>query len=145
MYTDYIRNQDASLVGLLRRCRPACATARQGLALHSRVFYAECMAVHAYRTVAEAVRDLERRGFAANFEMINKAFRAVDSGKTFTPDDLTIVEHYRFEGASDPEELAVVYAIQARDGTRGSLVDAYGAYANPELSAFLKDVPIHEA
>ncbi|HMU56398.1 MAG TPA: hypothetical protein PKA61_15410 [Nitrospira sp.] len=144
MYTDYIRNQDASVVGLLRRYRPACATARQGLALHSRVFYAECMAVHAYRTVAEAIRDLERRGFTANFEMVNKTFRAVDSGKTFTPDDLAIVEHYRFEGASDPEELAVVYAIQARDGTRGSLVDAYGAYANPELSAFLKDVPIHE-
>jgi hypothetical protein len=38
----------------------------------------------------------------------------------------------------------VVYTIQAMDGTRGVLVDAYGAYANPDLSSFLKDVPIHE-
>jgi hypothetical protein len=97
-----------------------------------------------YQTVAEALRDLEQRGFTANFELIGKTFRAVESGKTFKPDDLTIVEHHRFEGSSDPEELAVVYAIQAEDGTSGILVDAYGVYANPDLSAFLKDVRIHE-
>jgi hypothetical protein len=43
-----------------------------------------------------------------------------------------------------PEEMAVVYAIEAQDGTRGTLVDAYGTYANPDLSTFLKDVPMHE-
>lgn len=108
------------------------------------MLYAYRMSVKAYTTVAEAVRDLERRGFTANFELIAKTFRAVESGKTFNPDDLTIVEHHRFEGSSDPEEMAVVYAIQARDGTRGVLVDAYGVYANPDLSAFLNDVRIRE-
>jgi len=102
------------------------------------------MGLHVYQTVADAVRDLEKRGFTANFEMIDKKFQAAGSGRTFMSGDLKIVEHYRFEGASDPEELAVVYAIQAVDGTRGNLVDAYGAYANPDLSAFLKDVPISE-
>ena len=106
--------------------------------------YAECMSDKVYQTVAEALRALERRGFTANFELIGKTFRAVGTVKTFNPDDLTIVEHHRFEGASDPEELAVVYAIQAADGTSGILVDAYGVYANPDLSAFLKDVRIHE-
>lgn len=108
------------------------------------MLYAEAMVTKAYTTVAEALLDLEKRGFNANFELIGKTFRAVGSGKTFNPDDLTILEHHRFEGSSDPEEMAVVYAIQAADGTRGVLVDAYGAYANPDLSAFLKDVPIRE-
>jgi hypothetical protein len=117
---------------------------RYGVALCDVMFYADCMGVKAYMTVDEALRDLEQRGFTANFELIGKTFQAVDSGKTFNPDDLTIVEHHRFEGSSDPEEMAVVYAIQARDGTRGTLVDAYGMYANPDLSAFLKDVRIRE-
>jgi len=95
-------------------------------------------------TVTETLHALEQRGFTANFELIGKTFRAVESGKTFIPDELTIVEHHRFEGSSDPEEMAVVYAIQAGDGTRGVLVDAYGVYANPDLSAFLKDVLIRE-
>ena len=106
--------------------------------------YAECMGNKVCQTVAEAVRALEERGFTANFELIGKTFRAVESGKTFKSGDLTIVEHHRFEGSSDPEEMAVVYAIQAADGTSGILVDAYLVYANPDLSSFLKDVRIDE-
>jgi hypothetical protein len=102
------------------------------------------MGTATYKSVREAIQGLAARGFSANFEMISGTFRAVDKGKAFTPAELTIVEHHRFEGASDPEDLAVVYAIAAQDGTRGVLVDAYGVYANPEISAFLKSVKMQE-
>jgi hypothetical protein len=94
--------------------------------------------------MAEAVQGLKQRGFTANFEYLKKAFRAVGTGKTYTPDQLTIVEHHRFEGASDPDDLSVLYAIEATDGTRGAVADAYGPYANPELGAFLKKVKMRE-
>lgn len=97
-----------------------------------------------YKTMAEAVRGLKERGFAANFEFLKNVFRDTESGKTFQPDELTIVEHHRFEGVSDPDDLSIVYAIEANDGTRGTLTDAYGVYANPDLSAFLKTVPMRE-
>jgi hypothetical protein len=97
-----------------------------------------------YKTMTEAIQDLKRRGFTSNFEFLNNAIRAVDSGKTFKADDLTIVEHHRFEGASDPDDMSVVYAIEASDGTRGILVDAFGVYANPDLGAFLKNVKMRE-
>jgi hypothetical protein len=97
-----------------------------------------------YETMTEAIQDLKRRGFTSNFEFLNNAFRAMDSGKTFKADDLTIVEHHRFEGASDPDDMSVVYAIEAADGTRGILVDAFGVYANPDLGAFLKNVKMRE-
>src|SRR6059036_2652187 len=67
-----------------------------------------------------------------------------DSGKTFTAQQLTIVEHHRFEGASDPDDMSVVYGIEASDGTRGVVVDAYGVYADPRLSEVLKNVTIRE-
>jgi hypothetical protein len=102
------------------------------------------MSMKTYTTMAEAMDDLKRRGFTADFEPIGKALHIAGSERKFQPEELTIVEHHRFEGASDPEEMAVVYAIEARDGTRGVLVDAYGVYANPDLSAFLKDVLIRE-
>jgi hypothetical protein len=41
--------------------------------------------------------------------------------------------------------MAIVYAIESTDGTRGSLVDAFGTYASPTVSAFLDDVPIRRA
>jgi hypothetical protein len=97
-----------------------------------------------YRTLGEAVEDLRRRGFSEDFEFLGKTFRAVNSGKTFTANDLTIVEHHRFEGASDPDDMAVLYAIEAADGTRGTIADAFGPQANPDLGAFLKNVEMHE-
>jgi hypothetical protein len=102
------------------------------------------MRVVPYSTVAEAVQGLKARGFMANFEVAGDSLKAVDSGKIFTAQQLTIVEHHRFEGASDPDDLSVVYGIEASDGTRGVVVDAYGAYADPRLSEVLKDVKIRE-
>jgi hypothetical protein len=102
------------------------------------------MSIKTYRTMTEAIQGLKERGFSSNFEYLNNAFRSVDGGKTFTPDELTIVEHHRFEGASDPDDLSILYGIESQDGTRGILVDAYGAYANPDISAFLKKVKIRE-
>ena len=74
-----------------------------------------------------------------------REFRAVDTEETFTADQLTIVEHHRFEGASDPDDMAVLYAIEALDGTRGTIADAFGPQANPELGAFLKNLKMHES
>src|SRR5881296_2107604 len=100
------------------------------------------MKVQPYKTMTEALEDLKKRGFTANFELLNNVFRAVDSGKSFQADDLTIVEHHRFEGASDPDDMSVVYAIEATDGTRGVVVDAYGVYADPRLSELLRNVKV---
>lgn len=102
------------------------------------------MKVKTYETMTAALEDLQKRGFTANFEFLNNTFQALDSGRAFQAGDLTIVEHHRFEGVSDPDDMSVVYAIEAADGTRGILVDAFGVYATPDLGAFLKDVRMRE-
>ena len=94
------------------------------------------------RTLSNAIELLVSRGFTANFGVVGHRLLAFDSGKTFGAHELTIREFQRFEGVSDPDDMAIVYAIETTDGTRGSLVDAFGAYANPAVSAFLHDVPI---
>jgi len=101
-------------------------------------------ALRLYTSMAEALQDLVKRGFTANFEYLDKTFRDVDSGRTFQADALTIVEHYRFEGASDPDETSVVYAVESDDGTKGVIADAFGVYASPELGGFLNNVTIRE-
>jgi hypothetical protein len=102
------------------------------------------MTLKGYKTLSEAVEGLRKRGFTANFEFLNKTFQAVNSGQAFTAGELTIVEHHRFEGASDPDDMSVLYAIEANDGTRGTIADAFGPQANPDLGAFLKNVKMHE-
>ena len=102
------------------------------------------MSTKLYTSMAEAIQELKQRGFTANFEFLNMTFRDVDSGRTFKAEDLTIVEHYRFEGSSDPDDTSVVYAIESDDGTQGIIADAFGVYANPQLGGFLNNVRIRE-
>ena len=96
-------------------------------------------------TVTAQLEELERRGFGAHFGVVGNAVQVLNGGKTFKSDELAIREYHRFEGVSDPGDMSIVYAIESRDGTRGTLVDAFGVYSNPVVSAFLDKVPIQRA
>jgi hypothetical protein len=96
-------------------------------------------------TVVSILDDLTRRGFTEHFEVASGRIRGAEGGRTFRPDELTIREFYRFEGVSDPDDMSIVYAIEGRDGTRGTLVDAFGVYADPAVSSALRTVPIRRA
>jgi hypothetical protein len=95
-----------------------------------------------YATLAAAVDDLARRGFTEHFGVCGGRLRAIDGGGTFAADEMLIREYHRFEGISDPDDMAIVYAMESQAGTRGTLVDAFGAYSNPAISGFLEHVPI---
>jgi hypothetical protein len=92
------------------------------------------------RTLTATLEDLRRRGFARSFEPAAGGLRFLDGDRIYGAHELTIVEHHRFEGASDPGDMAVAYAIEAIDGRRGVLVDAYGTYADPAVGEALRDI-----
>ena len=96
------------------------------------------MTRHLYKTMDEAVEELRRRGFTTDFTVDKESGRVAAGGQAFASDELTIVEHYRFEGMSDPDDSSVLYALEGPDGAKGLLVDAYGAYADASLGAALK-------
>jgi hypothetical protein len=102
------------------------------------------MSTKRYTSMLEAIQELKKRGFTANFEFLNQEFLDVDSERIFKADELTIMEHYRFEGASDPDDMSVIYAIKSDDGLKGIVADAFGVYANPGLGGFLEKVRIQE-
>src|SRR5574341_874959 len=85
---------------------------------------------------------LARPGFTKEFRVVDGRLRVLGAGKTLRAEDLVIREYDRFEGISDPDDMAIVYGVQSKDGARGTLVDAFGVYADPTLNALLEDVPI---
>jgi hypothetical protein len=93
-------------------------------------------------TLKRVVDELNRRGYTEHFKAIDGGLEALGSGRRFAPKDLTIRGYYRFEGVSDPDDMAIAYAIETTSGVRGVLVDAFGVYADPTTSEALKGVPI---
>jgi len=93
-------------------------------------------------TLKHVVEELGRRGYTEHFRAVDGGLEAIGSGQRFRPEDLTICGYYRFEGTSDPDDMAIAYAIETRTGVRGIVVDAFGVYADPTTAAALKNVPI---
>lgn len=85
---------------------------------------------------AGVIERLEQKGFTEHFVVKDGALWS-GSGATFAPFDVTIREFGRYEGVSNPSDESVIYAIESRDGVRGTLVDAFGAYADPAVAAFV--------
>jgi hypothetical protein len=91
-------------------------------------------------TLSEAMERLDRRGFSEHFGVRGDQLRGFESGKTFGSQDVIIREYDRFEGVSDPDDMAILYALESSSGIRGTLVDAFGVYSNPAISAYLSRV-----
>ncbi|MDR9399396.1 phosphoribosylpyrophosphate synthetase [Salibacter sp.] len=80
-----------------------------------------------FDTLSEAVDTLTKEGFNDDFKSEDESIRAIYSKKSFRPDELKIVEVCRFEGESNPADSTEVFAIEANDGTKGTLVMSYSA------------------
>jgi hypothetical protein len=92
------------------------------------------------RTLSEAMERLVRQGFTEHFGVRGNQLRGFESGKSFGSEDVIIREYERFEGVSDPDDMAILYALESSSGLHGTLVDAFGVYSNPTVGAYLKCV-----
>jgi hypothetical protein len=100
--------------------------------------------VSEHASEAPAIRTLRQRGFDRAFSVHEGLLMLAGSDRHFRPEDVIIRDYYRFEGTSDPDDMSVVYALEAQDGTRGILVDAFGPYADPAVAAVLDRMRIHK-
>lgn len=82
-----------------------------------------------YDTLSEAIEGLKERGFTEDFQLSEKHLKCEERDEQYAPQQFEVVEVYRFEGMSNPDDNSVIYAIKTDNGRKGMLVDAYGAYA----------------
>ena len=91
-------------------------------------------------TLADCVNKLVGDGYTGNYKVDEQGLATADDGKHFKPAQVHIKNFFRFEGASDPADNSILYAIELDDGTKGTLIDAYGSYNDPLIGKFIKQV-----
>jgi len=95
-----------------------------------------------YDNVVDATNDLMQRGYIANLSLEGDTVDDKSQDIHMTADDFEIDEFYRFEGASNPEDMSIVYAVTSKKySLKGILVNAFGTYANASSSAI--DAKLH--
>ncbi|CAN5532036.1 hypothetical protein BH11BAC3_BH11BAC3_27170 [soil metagenome] len=95
---------------------------------------------HYMKSLVDCHKKLMEDGFTESFRIEDKNLVDLGSGISYKPEEISIDNFFRFEGASDPEDNSILYAITTKDGKRGTLADAYGAYADADTNEFIKEV-----
>ena len=66
------------------------------------------------------------------------------SGTQLSATDFEITETYHFDGSTDVDDEVVLYAIESTTGLKGTLVNAYGAYADTASDAIVAKLRFHK-
>ncbi len=97
-------------------------------------------------SLVSVMNSLVEQGFKTQFKAVEKGLKSLDTEKIFQPDEIKIVNFYRFEGESDPGDNSILYVIETNDGEKGTLTDSYGANSDTNVTKFTKQVEdIHKA
>jgi hypothetical protein len=97
-----------------------------------------------YDTLVTALNDLRTRGFTTDFNLAFDRLKTAGNEKELLPEEFDIVEVYRFEGDTNPDDESVLFAIASHNGNiRGVLVSAFGAYSEPVSDELIKKLSMH--
>lgn len=100
--------------------------------------------MNTYETVTEAINDLTKKGYSANFNLplLRESLPEYERNN-LNANDFDIDAVYRFEGVSDPADETILFAISSkRFALKGILINAYGMYEDTETYELVKSLQL---
>lgn len=91
-------------------------------------------------TITECVNKVVKAGYTDSFKVTRQGLCSSATNKNYSPDQVKVTDFYRFEGESDPADNSILYVIETYDGLKGTLIDAYGPYADVNVNKFMAEV-----
>src|SRR4051812_24177393 len=91
-------------------------------------------------TLVSCINKLTTDGYTTQFKAMPEGLFSLTTQKTFHSGQVKIIHFYRFEGESNPSDSSILYAIEAWDGEKGTLVDGYGTESDMHTTAFINMV-----
>jgi hypothetical protein len=93
------------------------------------------------RSLVNVLNRLRKDGFKYDFKVSKDGnLCTMEEKESFSPDQVRIVDFYRFEGESNPDDMSILYALETTSGLKGTISNSYGPYADEKADDFLKQV-----
>lgn len=92
------------------------------------------------KTLSSTTRKLSQNGYVTQFKATKNGLESLETHEVYSPEEVKIINFYRFEGESDPSDNAILYVLETSRGEKGTLTDAYGVYTDLKVSEFVKQV-----
>ncbi len=92
------------------------------------------------KSLTACLEKMIAEGYTDDFKATPEGLKSLRTASVYQPSDVKILNFYRFEGTSDPDDMSILYVVETNDGLKGTLVDAYGTYADPDVGRFVLEV-----
>jgi len=96
-----------------------------------------------HTTLSETMNDLRKEGYTEDFNLHQNCLECRNGEFKVFADEFKVDKYFRFEGASNPSDAAILYAISSdKKNLKGVLVNAYGIYSEPLTDEMLEKLEI---
>ncbi|AVR46923.1 phosphoribosylpyrophosphate synthetase [Christiangramia fulva] len=96
-------------------------------------------------TLSQTINMLRlEEGYEEDFNLLDEKLKSKSEKEKFLSDDFVVDEVYRFEGASNPGDEAILYAISTSSGRKGILVDGYDYTSGQVSEEILKKLDLRK-
>lgn len=97
-----------------------------------------------YGTLSETINGLKKDGYTLDFNVRQERIVCHQTNTILSSEDFEIDKVYRFEGATNPDDQSVLYAISSSKlGVKGVLVNGYGISADAATDAIIVQLTTH--
>ncbi len=97
-----------------------------------------------YGTLSETINGLKKEDYTHDFNIKTDYIVCSQTNVKLSPDDFEIDKVYRFEGASNPDDQSILYAISSpKFGVKGVLINGYGISADDATDALISKLKTH--
>ncbi len=96
-------------------------------------------------TLSETMNELRKKGYTEDFNLQQNCLECRNGEFKVFADEFKVDKFFRFEGASNPSDSSILYAISSdRKDVKGVLVNAYGIYSEPVTDEMMEKLKIRE-
>jgi hypothetical protein len=92
-----------------------------------------------FGTLSETINGLIGIGYTHDFNVQEECLVCRQNNTSLAPEDFQIDKVYRFEGASNPDDQSILYAISSLQfDMKGTLVNGYGISSDEATSKMIE-------
>lgn len=92
-------------------------------------------------SMTRVLTKVKKEGYKLDFFVTKDGkLSTMDGKQQFLPEQVRIVNFYRFEGETNPGDMEILYVLDTDTGAQGTISDAYGPYSDSQVEDFMKQV-----
>ena len=97
-----------------------------------------------YGTLSETISGLKNEGYTIDFNIREDCLVCHEAQVVLAPDEFEIDRVYRFEGATNPDDQSILYAISSKKfNVKGVLVNGYGISSDGATDLLISKLNTH--